>query len=214
MLQYLEALLQGKGRRAEEIVAGSAAGGVPVAELYQDVLAPAQNEIGRLWHAGEISVADEHFATSITESAMAMLRRASPAAAPRGRRVVASSVAGDLHAIGVRMVADFFEMDGWEAIYLGANTPAADVVETLREHGAHLLAAGASSFLLLRAMIDLVHAVRADERLARVPVIVGGAPFLAIPGLWRDVGADGSAPTAPEAVALGNRLIQERAPAG
>ena len=45
--------------------------------------------------------------------------------------MVATCIGGELHEIGIRMVADFFEMEGWDTYYLGANTPADAVVAEL-----------------------------------------------------------------------------------
>ncbi|MDZ7776615.1 MAG: hypothetical protein U5L09_13885 [Bacteroidales bacterium] len=41
-----------------------------------------------------------------------------------GKSMVAATVGGELHEMGIRMVADFFEMEGWDTWYLGANAPA------------------------------------------------------------------------------------------
>lgn len=35
------------------------------------------------------------------------------------------------HEIGMRMVADFFEMEGWDTYYLGANTPTRSILQTI-----------------------------------------------------------------------------------
>jgi methanogenic corrinoid protein MtbC1 len=205
-LAYLEALLEGQPRRAQELVMDAAEGGLSVKVLHEHVLAPAQVEVGRMWHAGEISVAEEHLVTAATERMLSMLRRYFPAVAPRHRRVLASCVAGELHCLGVRMVADAFEMDGWDVIYLGANTPTADLIDALRQQHPDVLALSVSSFVPLGALASLIEEVRRTPGLERIALIVGGAPFLAIPGLWRDLGADGFGANAADAVKAANRL--------
>ena len=50
------------------------------------------------------------------------------------RRFSEALLAGD------RMVADFFEMDGWDTYFLGANTPAESVLRTADERRADVLA--------------------------------------------------------------------------
>jgi methanogenic corrinoid protein MtbC1 len=119
---------------------------------------------------------------------------------------VAASIGGELHEIGVRMVADFFEMDGWDVVYLGANTPAADIVGVIRERRADLLAVSASTLLHLRAVGELIQHVRQDKGCAHTKVLVGGPAFRSAPDLWSELGADGSAVSATEAVKLGNSL--------
>ena len=58
--------------------------------------------------------------------------------------MVAACAASELHEIGVRMAADFFEMEGWDTFYLGANTPAESVIRTLVERKADVLAVSAT----------------------------------------------------------------------
>jgi methanogenic corrinoid protein MtbC1 len=209
MLKYLEAVLAGRRRDAVQLIVEAVESGTSVANIYGKVLHPAQVEIGRMWHLNEIGVADEHAATATAEMVMSMLRMHWQSTPAKGRRVVATAVTGDLHALGVRMVAEHFEMDGWDAIYLGANTPHEDVVRSLSEHGADLLAVSANSLLRLRDLGDLVGAVRDTEETAAVKVLVGGGPFNLAPDLWEELGADGWAPSAEAAVGVGNGLLDD-----
>ncbi|MHC5113709.1 MAG: cobalamin B12-binding domain-containing protein [Planctomycetota bacterium] len=205
VLTYLEHLLSGRRREAEQLILDHAAGGAAIAELYRDVLQPALVEIGTMWHLNEITIADEHFATAVTESVMSMLRTQYRREDSRGRTMIATTVSGELHALPVRIVADLFELDGWSAIYLGPNTPAEEIMRMVVDHGADLVALSTMSYLNLRTMADVVDVVHGLE--GRPHVIVGGIPFQAIPDLWQEIGADGGAATAEEAVRVGNRLI-------
>ncbi|MCQ4087129.1 hypothetical protein [Saccharibacillus sp. JS10] len=58
-------------------------------------------------------------------------------------------------------------------------------------------------------MKKLIAVLRADERTAQVKVLVGGLPFNVDSSLWRQVGADGSAPDATSALLEADRLIAE-----
>jgi methanogenic corrinoid protein MtbC1 len=206
-LRYLEAVLAGRRNDAVQLIVGAVESGTSVAEVYTRVLRPAQTEIGFMWHQNEISVADEHVATATTELVMSMIRPHLKSPEPRGRRVVATTVTGDLHAIGLRMVAEFLEMDGWDLIYLGANTPHEDVIRAIADHRADLLAVSVTSLLYLRDLGDLIAAVRAAEGLDGIKILVGGCPFNLDPDLWQEVGADGWAPSAEAAVEVSNRLV-------
>ncbi|MCK6486486.1 MAG: cobalamin-dependent protein [Phycisphaerae bacterium] len=206
-LHYLECLLSSKRHEAITLVLGLSRSGVPVTEIYTSVLEPAQAEIGRMWHRNEISIADEHYATSVTQEVMSRLRANSTAAKRRDVRVVAAAVGGDFHEIGIRMVADCFELDGWDVAYLGANLPAFEAVREVRERKASLLALSASTFLHLRDAGELIAALRAEPECAHAKAIIGGPPFNLIPDLWHKLGADGHARTAAAAVELGKRLV-------
>jgi len=208
VLEYLEAVLAGDRSRAESTVIAMFGRGATVPEVYEGVLAPAQARLGLMWHRGEITVADEHFGSATTQAIMGRLRPNFQRAKPKGRTMVATSTPGDLHEIGLRMVADLFEIDGWNVIYLGANTPIADVVELLERRGPDLLALSVNTALTLRDAGELIDAVRGNAAIALTKVLVGGPPFRAVHDLWRELGADGCALSATEAVRLGNQLVE------
>jgi methanogenic corrinoid protein MtbC1 len=211
VLRYLEFLLSWKRAEAMELVLNLMRTGTPLVDVYQHVLQPAQAELGRMWHRNEISIADEHYATAATQELMSRLREHASPAKRRDRRIVAASVGGDFHEIGIRMVADCFELDGWDVTFLGANLPSPDAVREVRERKAQVLAVSASTFLSLRDTGGLIDAVRAEPGYEHVKIIVGGPPFNLIPTLWQGLGADGHGKTAADAVELANCLISKTA---
>jgi methanogenic corrinoid protein MtbC1 len=206
-LKYLEAILEGDRGAAESIVLEAVEAGLSVPEVYERILAPAQARLGRMWHRGEISIADEHFGSATTVSVMSQLRPHFRRAPSNGRVVVATSTPGDLHDIGLRMVADLFEIDGWKVLYLGANTPTADVIEMLERRQPHLLALAVSTGLTLRDAGVLIAMVRGTEGIAATKILIGGPPFRTIGNLWEALGADGCASSATDAVGVGRRLV-------
>ena len=207
VLQYLEAVLDGRREDAEKVILTAVDTGLSINEVYEHVLQPAQIELGRMWHRGDITVADEHFASAITQAVMSILRPRFRRRERNGNLVVAAAVGGELHEIGVRMVADFFDMDGWDVIYLGANTPSTDILSVIGERRADLLAVSASTLLHVGAVGELIEQLRKDESCAKTKVLVGGPPFRSVPDLWSELGADGSAISATEAVKLGGSLV-------
>ena len=204
---YTDALLAGDRRRAAALVTESAAAGARVSDLYLHVFQPTLREIGRLWQTRAITVAHEHFATAATQAIMGQLYPAIFAAERRGLSMVATCVSGEQHEIGIRMVADFFEMAGWDSHYLGANTPMNSIVQAVRERDAQVLAVSATITAHVGRVSALIAAVRAEQRERPLRVLVGGYPFNLVPELWRTVGADAFAPGAEEAVAIAERLI-------
>ena len=107
------------------------------------------------------------------------------------------------------MVADFFEMDGWNTFYLGANTPHDSVIATIVERQADVLAVSATISYHVEAVRDLITAVRQHPAAGRVKILAGGYPFNLDPDLWRKVGADGSASDAQQAITLANQFVKE-----
>lgn len=202
--RYLRALLAGDRQAASQLILRSVEDGVGVKDIYLHVFQRTQIEIGRLWQTGEIGVAQEHYCTAATQLVMSQLYPYVFSSRRNGRVMVGTCIGGDLHEIGVRMVSDFFEMDGWDTYYLGANTPSADLVRTVVERRADVLAVSATLASHVRGVARLIAAVRAES--PGVKVLVGGYPFNVDPELWRRIGADGHARDAAEAIELAKRL--------
>jgi methanogenic corrinoid protein MtbC1 len=182
-------------------------GGASVREVYLHVFQPVQREIGRLWQTNQISVAQEHYCTAATQLIMSQLYPRIFGAERTGHRLVATCVGGELHEIGVRMVADFFEMEGWDTYYLGANTPTESVLSTLEERQPDVLGVSATITMHIGDVADLIGKVRDSAAGEEVRILVGGYPFNTAPELWRRVGADGFASNAQEATAVAGQWM-------
>ena len=204
---YLTALLRAERRTASALIQSAAAEGVTIRDLYLHVFQPVQREIGRLWQDNVITVAEEHYCTASTQSIMAQFYPQILATPRTGRKVVVACVGNELHEIGTRMIADFFEMDGWDGIYLGANTPAIALVDLVCRERPDLVALGVTMTYHLGTATELIQQLRADERCRSVKILAGGYVFQNHETLWRSLGVDGCARDAAEAVTVGNELI-------
>lgn len=204
---YLDALIRAERKTAADAVLGAAEGGTPVADLYLDVIQRSQREIGRLWQLSRITVGQEHFCTAASQAIVARLYPWIFSAERSGRRMVATCVGGELHELGVRMVADFFEMAGWDSYYLGANVPAASILDAIEVRQADVVGISATMVAHVDAVRKLVAAIRDDPRGRKVRILVGGYPFNLAGNLWQAVGADGFAADAREAVQAAERLV-------
>ena len=203
---YVAALLDGARPAATELIMGALESGADLRDVYLHVLQPAQHELGRLWALGEIDIGTEHLATSITQAVMAHLYPLLFAHRRVGRRLVGACVEGELHELGLRMVCDFFELEGWDTFYLGASTPGAGIVAAAAARQADVLALSASRVEALASVRAIVAAVRAAPGCERMRILVGGLAF-STPDRWREVGADGQADDALAAVAVANGLL-------
>jgi methanogenic corrinoid protein MtbC1 len=188
------------------MILGAAERGTPVREIYVQVFQATQREIGRLWQLNEISVAQEHYCTAATQFIMSQLYPYLFTEESKGRKLLAACVEGELHEIGIRMVADFFEMEGWDTTYLGANTPAFGMVDMLGKLKPDLLAISATMPFHVHLVSELIDMVRGSP-VSGVKIIVGGYPFNTVNDLWSKVGADAFARDADEALLIAGGLI-------
>lgn len=206
-LRYLTDVLGGDRTSAVRAVVDAAESGVPIPDLYRYVLEPAQLELGRLWHLNRITVAQEHYATAVTQMTMAQLYRFMFASEKTEGVLVAACVGDELHELGLRMVADRFEMAGWDTHFLGANTPACDIVDLAAMRGADVIALSATMTYHVPEVAEVVSAIKADARTSHIPILVGGYPFNLAPTLAEQVGADASAPSAEAAIEVAAELL-------
>lgn len=204
---YLTALLAMERGRATDLILDAAENGVAISDLYLHVFQPVQREIGRLWQYNEITVAEEHYCTASTQALMAQLYPRILSSPRVGRKIVVASVGNELHEIGTRMVADFFEMAGWDGVYIGANTPSAALVELVCRERPQVVALGVTMTYHLGIAAELIGRLRADDRCAEVKIIAGGYVFAQQEDLWRRLGVDGFGADAAEAVSIGNKLV-------
>ncbi|NJN94425.1 MAG: cobalamin-binding protein [Anaerolineales bacterium] len=204
---YLQALLRGERHVASRLILKAVDLGVNIKDIYLQVFSPCQQEVGRLWQLNQISVAQEHYCTAATQLIMSQLYPTIFAGEKVNRRLVATCIESELHELGIRMVADFFEMEGWDTYYLGGNVPTTSIVRTLNEQKADILAISATITFHVKTVANLIQAVREATLAKPVKILVGGYPFNVEPELWRQVGADGWARSAQEAIATANALI-------
>lgn len=121
--------------------------------------------------------------------------------------MVAACAAGEMHEMGLRMVADMFELEGWDTYYLGANTPNDSILQTIIDLKPDMVALSASIHYNLVAVKDLIRLIRNTPDISNIKIIVGGRPFLLAPKLWMKIGTDGCPHNALEAVSLADGMI-------
>lgn len=198
-LDFLEAVRRGGPVAGKAVIDRLPASEGGLRDIYVEVIQPALQEIGRLWQVNRISVADEHFLTAAIQVVLAQFYPQLFARPASRATVVVACVSGELHQIGARMVADILQLDGFDTHFLGASTPVGDLVDFVAARKAPVLGLSASTALHLSRIEAAIDAVRGDPRTRTVRILVGGRPFVGVPGLWRAVGADAFAADARSA---------------
>jgi len=209
---YLDAIRSGDRRRAFEVIDEARDAGLDLAGIYLDIFQPALREIGCLWQNNELTVAEEHLATAITQTAMARAyERAFTWRTDASRKLIAACADVERHEVGLRMLCDLLDLEGWHTTYLGATVPIESLVAMVRRLRPDVVALSAAlspHLPRLRAMIAAIRDALGDTRPL---IIVGGRPFLDDPSLAERLGADLSARNATDAVRLlGERVSRAR----
>jgi len=154
-------------------------GRIALDDVYTRLLVPFLIATGAAWEAGSERIWEEHLASSIVRTVIESLTTdvadAAAGVAPNGRTALLACPSGEQHDLGLRMLADRLALRGWTTHFLGADTPAAEVVAAAQALRADLVALSAAThynLVLLRSFVDEV-----KRGLPGTQVGVGGPAF-------------------------------------
>lgn len=150
-------------------------GQLTLAELYQDILTPLLNHFD--YGTDNTRIIREHIRSTlirtIVESLYPWVQAHSLPA--NGQKVLVVCPEGEHHEIGARMALDFFELNGFTAVFTGGNTPGKDVVAAIDYQKPTHVALSISNFFNLIKSEQVV--VEIQKLYPNVKIIVGGAAF-------------------------------------
>jgi MerR family transcriptional regulator, light-induced transcriptional regulator len=173
---YLDSLRAADVAGAYKIASAGRERGMSLAALYQRVITPAMHELGRLWEAGAITIADEHLATAVTSRVLTAIRPPQLLDQVRGGSerptALLAAVEGERHALGLRMAADLLEDGGYRVVYLGADVPTGALLQAVRTLSPSVLGLSATTSESAQRLEEVVEAVRADW--PQLPLLLGG----------------------------------------
>lgn len=205
---FVQAILKGQRQAALNVALEALRDGHTAPDIYVEILQNSLYEVGRRWEANQITVAEEHMATAITQYVVAqMYSRLAPAGVARGKMII-TGVEGELHQVGANMVADLLEADGWDVRFLGTNVPHAGILCAIAEHQPAVLGISATMIFNVPKVRNLIDSVREKFGDRAPQIILGGSAFRAAPALSDDLGAVGAATDLRAARVLAEGLAQ------
>ncbi len=172
---YQSNLLSGSRSVCSQIVSDLIRSNISIKELYIHLFQRSLYEVGTLWEMNKISVATEHMCTAITESLINLCYPAIFSANHTGQKAVITCTPGEFHQIGARMVADHFELHGWDGYYLGSDTPTDELIKFTMEKQPDLLAISISVSFNLPSLMTLVQKFR--DHFSDLNILIGGQGF-------------------------------------
>jgi corrinoid protein of di/trimethylamine methyltransferase len=200
-----EAVVKGDEEVADEAVGRALAEGVPPIELLEDGAVAGVYEAGKLWQAGDYFLPDVILAAEAFNVAMAKIEPLlSGAQAATKGLIVLGSVPGDAHDLGKNILSALLRSARYQVTDLGVDVPVETFVEAVKDSTPVVLGLGAYMTTTMRGMADIVDALGKAGVRDRVKVIVGGAAVT--DDYAKQIGADGYAANAMEAVQLVDRL--------
>lgn len=195
----MDSLFEKNNKKAMYLIKDFLRKGIAVDDIYVGILAESMRRIGELWHTAQITVDMEHYCTTTTQLAMTQLYPEVFAAEPQNKTLLCACPGTELHEMGARIVADVFENNGWDSIYLGAAVPVDYMLKAIRENEPDLVAL---SVTMPQHLIDCAELVKAIKKeFPEQKIAVGGRAFASTNEIWKQWPADFYAENALELLA-------------
>lgn len=203
--QIYESVIEGE---ADAVVAGvkaALAAGVNPAEILNQGLIAAMDEVGRRFEEGDFFVPEMLIAARAMQAGLVLLKPYLVTGDMKSAEKIAiGTVKGDLHDIGKNLVAMMLEGAGFEVIDLGVDVSPEKFVEAARQ-GAQIIGMSALLTTTMSNMGVTIDALKAAGLREKVKVMIGGAPVT--DDYAKKIGADAFAPDASSATRIARQLI-------
>ncbi len=162
--------------------------GLSVEELYSRVLRPFLASVGADWQRGRTAVWEEHLIVGAVRTAIEALyprvleRKATAPAVP----VTAAFFCPpeETHDLGLRMLADRFDLRGFRTVYVGAATPVEEMIKCVQAEQASVVCLSASTHFQKATLHNVITTLRA--RLPGVRLVAGGPAFVSESSGWEE----------------------------
>lgn len=203
-----EAVLSFDAEAAAEAARAAVDAGVNPVTAIERGLALGLREIGDRFEAGELWLPHLVLGAEAMEAAIKVLEAHMPRSeleSTRAGTVVIGTVEGDIHDLGLRIVASMLRANGFTVHDLGCDTPSLTFVSKAREVDADIIALSSLMTTTMPFMRDVIDALNSAGLRERYKVLVGGGP---VTREWAQaIGADGYGKDAAEAVRVAIELL-------
>ncbi len=202
---FLDALRRFNRKEAIESIRTELDKGIPVIDLYYNIFQPVLYEIGRQWQAGQVNSVLGHFAADVVCDVLSLVPAKATIQQRTGKTLASACVTDELHDIGLRMITNNFDSQGWNAVFLGSNIPARSIYEYILQFNPDVLLISTTIPLRLKRVEKLIRLIR-DNKSLKTKTIVGGIAFNLMPDEWRNIGADAFAFDSASAIEAAGRF--------
>ncbi|WP_372746779.1 B12-binding domain-containing protein [Lutibacter sp.] len=173
---FFKHLLLGNKKQCSIIVNSLLNNNISIKTIYEYLLKTSMYKIGELWEYNKISVATEHLASAIVEAILNENYLTIISKKQLNKNVLLSCVEKEYHQIGIKMISDIFEMNGWSSYFLGSNTPTKDILLFSKTISVDIIAISLSIYSHLPELLKLIEKFRLE--FPETPILVGGQAFL------------------------------------
>lgn len=149
--------------------------GTDLTELYDNVTAGAMREIGSKWRKKDISIEQEHIATSKMIRVLIRLQDKITKKPFNGLTALCASLEGEYHELPVLMSGNALAYFGWKVIYAGVNLPVKALQSGINEYKPDAVCISATIINNTKTYSASINRVKTAVNATGGKLILGGA---------------------------------------
>ncbi|AKO92069.1 cobalamin B12-binding domain-containing protein [Priestia filamentosa] len=171
-------LLSGSQEEAWKLLSEIKNSGQDSLYIYEELVAKAMAHIGYLWEKNEVTVADEHLATSTCEFILARYqweKLREQEVPPKNQKAMFLCLQHEQHHLGLKMACNLFEESGWETRFMGPNLPLEYATTAAKEWKPDVISL---SFSIIYHAEQLREYIEELESLPNSPIVIVGGRLI------------------------------------
>ncbi|MFN2340374.1 MAG: helix-turn-helix domain-containing protein [Halanaerobium sp.] len=145
-----------------------------ILKIYQDIFKSVLYKIGDLWVQGKIGIEKERYISNTTLEIMSVLKNEFAEINPKGYTILGLASYQEKHNIGLKMIMDLFQLEGWNSIYYGNNLPLKSILKAISFHNPDVVAFSITAEENINSLIKTINAIRNIYDENELKIIIGG----------------------------------------
>lgn len=186
----LDFLLKGNKDEARNLIMNIYNSGVEIEFIYFNILEKILKEVGRLWESGKIDVWNEHYVSENILDIMREIKSIQDNKKYKKLSLISLTAGAEQHNIGIKMISDLLEVEGYDVTYLGSNIPTMSIINAIRNKNPRVVAISVTISSNIESAKNIIKAIREVFKEKAPIVVVGGMAFNNINDVFSETEAD------------------------
>ena len=187
---YMDSLLACDKGKAIRILLALLGAGRSAEELYTGFMERALKEVGSQWERGDLPIWKEHCISEITLESMALIKERYQGPSREKKTLLAVVPGAENHSIGLRMISDRLETQGFRIIFLGNNIPSENILQAIRENKPQAALLSVTMMRHVDTVKLIIDKIKQTFGTKAPAILIGGAAFDGVKGVETLTGAD------------------------
>lgn len=174
---FLDALLEPNMTQAIEISNDFIQKKEDIKIFWENIILPVLYTIGIKWSNGDISVGQEHTATSICQRIMSLHYDKILNIIPNENKVLVTTSPREMHQLGARMVADLLELNGFDVYFISSNTPLDDIKQIIQNENITDIVISTTMIANIDSTQQFIQDLKENFNEKKLTIYIGGQAY-------------------------------------